>query len=128
MLARGTASSLVSRAQYNWVIVLPAELNAAAVLISYWSDANPAIWITVCLIVACAINFGGARVYGECEFWFAIIKVLTIVGLIILGIILDCGGGPNGEYIGARYWHDPGAFVQFLVRFESRLSAFIEPS
>lgn len=28
----------------------------------------------------------------------------------ILGIILDCGGGPNGGYIGARYWYDPGAF------------------
>jgi amino acid transporter len=28
----------------------------------------------------------------------------------ILGVILNCGGGPNGEYIGSRYWHDPGAF------------------
>ncbi|POY76820.1 hypothetical protein BMF94_0072 [Rhodotorula taiwanensis] len=99
---------------YNWVIVLPAELNAAAVLISYWSSANPAIWITVCLVVAVLINLGGARAYGEAEFWFAIIKVLTIIGLIILGIIIDCGGVPNGEYIGGRYWHNPGAFVQFL--------------
>lgn len=101
-------------AQYNWVIVLPAELNAAAVLIGYWSDANPAIWITVCLVVAVAINLGGARTYGEAEFWFAIIKVLTIVGLIILGIIIDAGGGPNGDAIGFRYWNNPGAFVQYL--------------
>ncbi|GAA5965192.1 hypothetical protein JCM8115_005386 [Rhodotorula mucilaginosa] len=99
---------------YNWVIVLPAELNAAAVLISFWSDANPAIWITVCLVVAVAINLGGSRTYGEAEFWFAIIKVLTIVGLIILGIILDAGGGPNGDAIGFRYWNNPGAFVQYL--------------
>ena len=28
----------------------------------------------------------------------------------ILGIILDIGGGPNGEYIGGKYWHRPGAF------------------
>lgn len=28
----------------------------------------------------------------------------------ILGIILDCGGGPHGGYIGGRYWHHPGAF------------------
>lgn len=34
------------------------------------------------------------------EFWFAIIKVLTIVGLIILGIILDAGGGPDKVVIG----------------------------
>jgi amino acid transporter len=28
----------------------------------------------------------------------------------ILGIVLDCGGGPKGEYIGGKYWLDPGAF------------------
>lgn len=28
----------------------------------------------------------------------------------ILGIILNCGGGPEGGYIGAKYWYDPGAF------------------
>ncbi len=28
----------------------------------------------------------------------------------ILGIILNCGGGPRGGYIGGRYWSDPGAF------------------
>ncbi|GAA5935027.1 hypothetical protein JCM1841_000099 [Sporobolomyces salmonicolor] len=100
---------------YNWTIVLPAELNAAAVLIGYWNKSvNPGVWIAVCLVVACAINFGGSRAYGECEFWFAIIKVITIVGLIIVGIVIDCGGGPNGEYIGTKYWRDPGAMVQYL--------------
>lgn len=99
---------------YNWTIVLPAELNAAAVLIGYWSDVNPAVWISVCLVVAVAINLGGTKLYGEMEFWFAIIKVLTIVGLIILGIILDAGGGPDGDAIGFRYWNNPGPFVQRL--------------
>ncbi|BGP52147.1 hypothetical protein JCM10450v2_008118 [Rhodotorula kratochvilovae] len=81
---------------------------------SYWNKTvNPGVWIAICLVVACAINFGGSRAYGEAEFWFAIIKVLTIIGLIILGIIIDCGGGPNGEYIGTKYWRDPGAFVQY---------------
>lgn len=51
---------------------------------------------------------------SRARFWFAIIKVITIVGLIILGIILDCGGGPNGEYIGTKYWREPGAFVQYM--------------
>ncbi|GAA5937777.1 uncharacterized protein JCM15063_002113 [Sporobolomyces koalae] len=99
---------------YNWTIVLPAELNAAAVLIGYWDKTtNPAVWIAVCLVVAVAINFGGSRAYGEAEFWFAIIKVLTIIGLIILGIVIDAGGGPNGQYIGFKYWKNPGALVQY---------------
>jgi amino acid transporter len=100
---------------YNWTIVLPAELNAAAVLIGYWNDSvNPAVWIAICLVVAAAINLGGTRAYGEMEFWFAIIKVLTITGLIILGIILDAGGGPDHKPIGFRYWRNPGPFVQYL--------------
>ncbi|KAJ3506059.1 hypothetical protein NLJ89_g7085 [Agrocybe chaxingu] len=99
---------------YNWTIILPAELSAAAVLIGYWDqDTNPAVWITVCLIVVVFINMLGAGAYGEAEFIFASIKVITIVGLIILGIILDLGGGPNRDRLGFRYWKNPGPFVQY---------------
>jgi yeast amino acid transporter len=51
--------------------------------------------------------------YGEAEFMFASIKVITIVGLIILGIVLDLGGGPNHDRIGFRYWKHPGPFAQY---------------
>lgn len=34
-------------------------------------------------------------------------------GLIILGIILDLGGGPDHDHIGFRYWRNPGPFVQY---------------
>jgi yeast amino acid transporter len=51
-----------------------------------------------------AINFFGVRGYGEAEFAFAIVKVTAVIGFIILGIILNCGGGPEGGYIGGRYW------------------------
>lgn len=46
------------------------------------------------------------------EFVLGIIKVIAVVGFIILGIIIDCGGVPTDRrgYIGAHYWHDPGAF------------------
>lgn len=61
------------------------------------------------------LRFGGKNsVYGETEFWFCSIKVLTIVGLIILGVILTAGGGPDGEKIGFKYWRDPGPFVQYM--------------
>ncbi|KAG6901843.1 hypothetical protein C0995_007229 [Termitomyces sp. Mi166 len=98
---------------YNWVIILPAELSASAVLIGLWSDVNPAVWITVTMVVTITINFLGAGAYGEAEFIFASIKVITIVGLIILGIVLDLGGGPSHDRIGFRYWKHPGPFAQF---------------
>jgi yeast amino acid transporter len=43
------------------------------------------------------------------------IKILLVVGLILAGIIVDCGGSPNGDYIGFRYWKDPGPFNAYLV-------------
>jgi amino acid transporter len=56
-------------------------------------------YITVLSVLIWAINFWGARAYGEAEFWFSAIKVITIVGLIILGIVLMCGGGPSHDAI-----------------------------
>ncbi|SPO31633.1 probable general amino acid permease [Ustilago trichophora] len=97
---------------YNWVIVLPAELSAAAVLMSYWSDLNPAIWISVFLVIVVAINLLGTRAYGEAEFWFASIKIITIVGLIILSICIDLGVGKQGR-LGFRYWKNPGPLKQY---------------
>ncbi len=54
----------------------------------------------------------GVRGYGEVEFVLSMIKVVACTGFIIFGIVVDCGGvksDPRG-YIGAHYWHDPGAF------------------
>ena len=44
---------------------------------------------------------------------FRSIKVITITGLIILGIVLDLGGGPSHDRLGFRYWKKPGPFVQY---------------
>ncbi|KAH7924878.1 amino acid permease [Leucogyrophana mollusca] len=99
---------------YNWIIVAPAELSASALLINYWNQSvNNAVWVIMCIVVVVTINMLGAGAYGEAEFIFASIKVLTITGLIILGIVLDLGGGPDHDRIGFRYWKNPGPFVQY---------------
>ena len=99
-----------------WTLILAAELSAAAVLISYWipeDQINPALWIGLGSIVVMGLNVFGAKFYGEAEFWFASIKVITIIGLILVSIVITSGGGPQGDPIGFRYWRDPGPFVQF---------------
>jgi amino acid transporter len=98
---------------FNWLIVLPAELSAAAVLCSYWSDASSAIFITAALVVVVLINLLGARAYAETEFVFCSIKVLTITGLIVLSFLLDVGATGDQGRLGFRYWKDPGPFVQY---------------
>ena len=41
------------------------------------------------------------------------IKVITITGMILLGIIVDLGGGPTHDRIGFRYWKNPGPFTNY---------------
>jgi len=92
----------------QWLVVLPLEIVAASITLGYWPGAantNSAAWVTIFFVVIVAINFIGVKGYGEAEFIFSIIKVVAVIGFIILGIVLDCGGGPDGENIGDRYWY-----------------------
>jgi amino acid transporter len=95
----------------QWLIVMPLELVAASITIGYWnSDINPVAWVSIFYVFIVGLNFFGVKGYGEAEFVFSAIKVVAIIGFIILGIVINCGGGPKGGYIGGEYWHNPGAF------------------
>ena len=84
--------------------------------------------MTVCLVLILAVNFLGARAYGETEFWFSTMKILAIVGLIILGVVLMCGGGPNHDAIGFRYWVSPGTFaLHWHLRLHATTAHNTEP-
>lgn len=100
----------------HWALTCASELSAVAVLVNYWipsTDINNAVWITIGLVVVILLNLTTSAVYGETEFIFSSIKVLTIMGLIILGIAIDCGAGPEGRYLGFTYWKNPGPLVQY---------------
>lgn len=92
---------------------MPFEVTTAGITISYWrDDLNIGIWIATFLAALTIIQFFGVRGYGETEFVLAIIKIIACSGFIIFGVVVDCGGVPTDTrgYIGAHYWHEPGAF------------------
>ena len=62
------------------------------------------------------MNIFAVAIYGEAEFCFASIKIVTIVGLLLLALILDLGGGPNHDRLGFRYWKHPGAMKEYLAK------------
>ncbi|KAL9586797.1 MAG: hypothetical protein Q9212_000683 [Teloschistes hypoglaucus] len=95
----------------QWLIVMPLEVVAAAITIQYWNyPVSPAAWVSIFLVVIIGINMVGVQGYGEAEFFFSLIKIIAVVGFIVLGVILNSGGGLNGEYIGGKNYRDPGAF------------------
>lgn len=112
---------------YSFGIIVAYEITAASIVINFWpNNVNIAVWITIMLIVIVALNFSSVGVYAETEFWFASIKVIMIIGLLIMSLILMCGGGPNHEVLGFRYWQDPGATKEFIVEGAGgRFTAFL---
>lgn len=87
-------------------VTAPAEITAAAGLIEFWDNVNvsPAVWITIFMVLVAGINFCPVRAYGESEVGFAVLKILLIIALIIAGIVVDLGGGPDHNRIGFWYW------------------------
>jgi amino acid transporter len=76
------------------------------------------VWITIMLVFILVLNTLAVGVFGEAEFCFASIKLITILGLLILSVVLILGGGPNGDRLGFRYWKDPGgmpSLSKFIV-------------
>ncbi|KAK0501662.1 general APC amino acid permease [Armillaria luteobubalina] len=96
---------------YGQAISVPVEVAAAVILLGFWDDntSHAAIYTAVICVLMCAINIFGVRWVHIAEFFFALIKLSTIIGLLLAGLVIDLGGGPNHDRIGFRYWKDPGA-------------------
>ncbi|KAN0061861.1 hypothetical protein ACQY0O_005855 [Thecaphora frezii] len=99
-----------------WTLILAAELSAAAVLVSFWipeNQVNQSLWVAIGSAIVLGLNAFGSGFFGEAEYWFASIKIVTLTSLIIISIVITAGGNPQGEVIGFKYWHHPGALVQY---------------
>ncbi|WP_350316731.1 amino acid permease [Pectobacterium aroidearum] len=79
-----------------FILVGMAELTAVGIYIQYWWPETPT-WLSAAIffVLINLINLVNVRMFGETEFWFAIIKVLAIVGMIVFGswLLLSGNGG-----------------------------------
>ncbi|AIF50257.1 amino acid permease [Pelosinus sp. UFO1] len=98
---------------FNYVVVGMAELSVVGVYINYWFPDIPT-WVSalICLVGVTLINMINVKVYGEFEFWFAIIKVIAIIGMIVFGIgMIVFGVGNGGQPIGISNLWTHGGFL-----------------
>ncbi|MFR9787825.1 amino acid permease [Streptomyces sp. MB22_4] len=75
----------------NWSTTGIADITAIALYTHYWSFFTPIPqWVLalVALAVVLTVNLISVKIFGEMEFWFAIIKVATLVGFMFIGIFL----------------------------------------
>jgi AAT family amino acid transporter len=90
-------SGFAVRVTYAFVQILAigAEVTAVAIYFSVWFPAVPQwVWVVGVSIGLVIINAMRVGNFGEFEYWFAIIKVITIVAFILIGLGLIFGFGP----------------------------------
>ena len=96
---------------FLWVVTGMAELTAIGMYVHYWLPHVPQ-WIPAlaALVILTGINLIAVKLFGEFEFWFALIKIVTIVGMIILGLAIIMFGftdlGPTASF--SNLWSHGG--------------------
>lgn len=69
-----------------WIVVGIAEVTAVGIYMGIWFPETPQwIWALSSIVMMGLINLIAVKVFGEFEFWFALIKVVAIVAMIALG-------------------------------------------
>lgn len=98
---------------FMWVVTCVAEITAVAVYMQVWFPGTPGwIWSLAALAGMGLINFATVKLFGEFEYWFALIKVVMIIALIGAGAAMICLGlGNGGVPIGLSNLWSHGGFM-----------------
>lgn len=96
---------------YNWAITVAAELVAGALIIKFWfPESSSLLWSAVFLALMFGLNYLSVKGFGESEFWFALIKVITIILFLVIGVLMIFGVF-TGEAVGfSNFMIEDGPF------------------
>ncbi|NWK82083.1 amino acid permease [Acinetobacter sp. SwsAc4] len=94
-----------------YILVAMSELTAVAKYINYWWP-HIAAWQSVLFffVIITAINLTNVKLYGESEFWLAIIKVTAVVAMILFGLFLLFTADANSTASFSNLWSHGGFF------------------
>ncbi len=116
---------------FCWVSLAMADITAAGLYIQYWFPSIPQ-WLPslIALIILVIMNLTSVKLFGEMEFWFALIKIIAIVGLILVGIFMIIVGFSTEEGVSSfsNLWNHGGWFPNgpkgFILSFQMVVFAF----
>lgn len=111
-------AGFLSRGGY-WAAIavsIGAEMVASTVYMARWfPNVNGLVWIIVFSLALLLVNFRGVGSYGRFEFWFAMIKVVTIAAFIVLGAALLITGRVAPQYTAAGGFFPRGYLAPLLA-------------
>lgn len=116
---------------FCWIMTAMADVIAVGMYVQYWFDIPQWVPALICLIILLFLNLLTVKLFGELEFWFAIIKVVTILALIAIGVVLLIMGFKTdaGTVSVQNLWQHGGFFPNgitgFLFSFQMVVFAYV---
>ena len=116
---------------FCWISVAMADLTAAGLYIQYWFPNIPQ-WVPslIVLVILLIMNLTAVKLFGEMEFWFALIKIIAILALIIIGTFMIIKGFSTDAGVSSftNLWSNGGWFPNgvsgFILSFQMVVFAF----
>ncbi|WP_409306183.1 D-serine/D-alanine/glycine transporter [Pectobacterium sp. B1J-3] len=118
---------------FCWVVTGIADVVAISAYAQFWfPDLSQWISSLLCVLLLLTLNLATVKLFGEMEFWFAMIKIVAIVALIIVGAVLVMMHFPSPSGSTASFshlWNDGGMFPKglsgFFAGFQIAVFAFV---
>ncbi|MFJ9385750.1 amino acid permease [Peribacillus sp. NPDC101481] len=117
---------------FCWISIAMADLTAVGLYTQYWFPSVPQ-WMPglIALVILLFMNLATVKLFGEMEFWFALIKVIAILALIVIGIFMIIKGfsTDSGAASFTNLWRHEGMFPNgingFVLSFQMVVFAFV---
>jgi lysine-specific permease len=114
---------------FSWAVTLAAELVAGALVVQFWFPySNPTLWAMGFFVLLLALNLLSVKAYAESEYWFAGIKVVTVIIFLCVGALMILGMiGGHATGLGNWTLRDPSTGTQapFVGGLTSVLLVFL---
>ncbi len=111
-------AGFISRAGY-WIAIsvsVGANLVASATYMRYWFPTVPAlVWVALFSLVLIVINLRSVGDYGRFEYWFAMVKLATMVTFIVIGGMLLAAGRVPAQYTAEGGFFPKGTLAPLLA-------------
>ncbi|WP_342319499.1 amino acid permease [Corynebacterium mayonis] len=90
------------------IMVGGVEITGSSQIIAGWFNISPWIPALVSVVFFAAINLAQVKGFGEFEYWFAMIKIVVIIGFLVIGSLLWLGVLPASDFVGFTNIQDSG--------------------
>jgi D-serine/D-alanine/glycine transporter len=117
---------------FCWISIAMADLTAVGLYTQFWLPDLPQ-WIPglIALVILLIMNLATVKLFGEMEFWFALIKVIAILALIVIGVFMIIKGFSTSSGVSSftNLWNHGGMFPNgingFILSFQMVVFAFV---